>query len=189
MENVTRNERAQLAEGQAHLDRQDANRKACPIAACLFDTLIEAQCAAKGDQGIVASFIIRVGGRIDDREEVSAEDAEKALRQCGLWPEAQAPVIDITKAVLGQAGEKCDFGGVGFYRIEVNGRSFWIRPADAGPVAYAVIINGVEVARIPAKNDWHAINKARKLFGIDARAVKLLGEVEPVADPFSRIRS
>lgn len=172
------------------LTTRDANRKACPVAASLFDALITAQTELKGDQGIVASFIIQVGGRIDDREEVSGADAEKALRQCGLWPEAQA-----ASAPTPGLPEKMVAGGVSFYLVELGstGEFHWVsapvNPGAAMHSTHAVIINGVEVARIPAKNDFHAINKAKKLFGTDARAVKLLDEPPAVADPFSRIGS
>ena len=166
-------------DAQAMLSARDANRKACPIAASLFDALIAAQTANEGDQGIVASFIIQVGGRIDDREEVSAEDAEKALRQCGLWPEA----LVTDKIEVGDFGtmRAVCFGGVWRWVSDFG-------PTGTLPATHAVIINGVEVARIPAKNDWHAINKAKKLFGMDARAVKLLDEPAAVSDPFARIR-
>jgi hypothetical protein len=194
MENVTRNEREQFAEAAEEIRRRDANRKACPVAATLFDTLIEAQAQSKGDQGVVASFIIQLGGRIEDREEVSAEDAEKCLRSCGLWPELP-PGSDIRKAVLAAPKPlvvKAVFAGREFYLVELgaSGEAHWISaPVDAiVQSTHLVLVNGTEVARIPADNDHHARNKALKLFGPDARAVQVPREPEPVADPFSRIR-
>lgn len=170
-------------DAKAMLDARRDARKSCPVAATLFDTLITAQAENKGDQNAVASFIIQLGGRIDAREEVSAEDAEKALRHCGLWPERNPATID--------ALDKIQAGDYTLRLVQIGG--CWRYVSEQGAVAaptatHAVIINGVEVARFAAKNDFHAVNKAKKLFGMDARAVKLLDEPAAAVDPFSRIR-
>lgn len=176
---MTRNEREQFAQAADEIRRRDANRAACPVAATLFDTLIEAQCANKGDQGVVSSYIIQVGGRVDGREEVSAADAEKCLRACGLWPEAL-----VTDKI-----EVADFGTM--RAVQFGGVWRWV--SDFGPVAapeptHLVIIQGREVARFAAKNDHHARNKALKLFGPEARTVAVPPDPNVTLDPFARIR-
>lgn len=167
----------------------EARRKAAPVAATLLDTLVAAQAALKGDQESIARFIISVGAHVDAGHEASEADAERVLHECGLWPAAAAT------GAISEVADKMVANGITFYLVEVaaTGETHWIsgpRACHGTPKStHAVIINGVEVARIPAKNDWHAINKARKLFGPDARAVKMLDEAPTCADPFSRIRS
>ena len=172
-----------LREAEKAAAERDASTKAHPLAALLLDTLhaalqvelVESKRRAIESQIIGASTVLH-----SQHPDYTEQECRTALDRAGLT------LVPVPVALP----EKLETPHGTLYLVEciTHGEYRYLSAAQpSGPAStHLVVVDGREVARIAAKNDWHAANKARKLFGSAAAACQIVPPQK--IDPFARMR-
>lgn len=175
---------AEARDAQAEVEAREKARAKKPVIAFLLDTLIVALDSGKLTHHTTGYVSVKVVGLevalMDDNNcDYTDDQCREVLTTAGLLGPKPAPA---------PVAEKVKPGTEDLYVVTVNGVPLAVRAhfgATPEPTHIA-LLDGREVARFAARNDHHATNKARKIFGQRAQATTIIPETK--VDPWARVR-